>query len=291
MSCDCCEDFPVLSPAAILKCCQDDDGNAIDVFDSAIPDSNPYRTDLIAMCWSVWRYSPINGTCVSRWIQRLTDKCATMDRRYKLIIAEYESQQSKLASLGYGWTETYKDVTTPTGTDIRTVSGSDSSTVGEGKSSKSGTDTTSSEASTSETVTTNSGSDTSVRISEDIPVTSGASASEWINARETTTVSPGATSTVSGSETPGKISVEHTEESTEGARTTEGTRSETVTDKPGVVTTVSGTHEHTEQGGRASEAFRAMMDEMEDPYYRYAMELKDLFINYFSLSGGCCHCR
>ena len=363
MSCD-CNDFPIMSPAVILKCCEDDDGNPIDVFDAAIPSGNPYREDLKAACWATWRYAPISSLCVPRWIQRLTDRCALMDRRYQLIIAEYEKQQASLASLGYGWTETYKDVTTPTGTDVRTVSGSDSSTVGEGKSSRSGTDTTTSEASTSSksgtdtttaeastssksgtdtttaeastssksstdtttaekststSTTTNSGTDKSVRISEDLPMTSGASTGDWISARETTTVTPSTSSTVSGSETPGKVTVEHSEsgtetpgkvtvehsesgtetpgkvtvehseQATEDARTTEGTRSETVTDKPGVVTTVSGTHEHSEQGGRTADAFRQMMDELEDPYVRYARELKDLFLDYWALEGrGCC---
>ena len=120
-------------------------------------------------------------------------------------------------------------------------------------------------------------------------MTSGASAGDWISARETTTVSPGATSKVNGTETPGKITVEHSEQSTEDARITSGNRSETVTDKPGVVTTVSGTHEHSEQGGRTADAFRQMMDELEDPYVRYARELKDLFLDYWALEGrGCC---
>jgi len=298
VSCD-CNDFPIMSPAVILKCCEDDDGNPIDVFDVAIPSGNPYRENLKAACWETYRYAPISSLCVPRWIQRLTDRCALMDRRYRLIIAEYEKQQASLASLGYGWTETYEDVTTPTGTDIRTVSGSDSSTVGEGRSSRSGTDTTVAEASTSTKsgtdTTTNSGTDKSVRVSEDLPMTSGASTGDWISARETTTVTPSTSSTVTRSEdstdTPGKVTVEHSEQATEDARTTSGNRSETVTDKPGVVTTVSGTHEHTEQGGRAADAFRRMMDELEDPYARYARELKDMFLDYWALEGRGCCCR
>ena len=298
MSCDCdCGDFPVISPSSIAKCFQDDDGNAIDVFDMAIPEGNPYREDLKAACWARWRYAPISSLCVSRWIQRLTDRCALMDRRYQLIIAEYEKQKAELASLGYGWTETYKDVTTPTGTDIRTVSGSDSSTVGEGKSSRTGTDTTTAEASTSSKsgtdTTTNGGEDKTVKTHEDLPPFAYDATTHYYTAQDVDTVMLGSTATVEHSEsstdTPGKVTVEHAEDSTESARTTSGNRSETVTDKPGVVTTVSGTHEHTEQGGRTADAFRQMMDELEDPYVRYAGELKDMFLDYWALEGrGCC---
>lgn len=286
-----------MSPAAILKCCQDDDGNAIDVFDVAIPEGNPYRDDLKAACWATWRYAPISSLCVTRWIQRLTDRCALMDRRYQLIIGEYEEQKTKLASLGYGWIENYKDVTTPTGSDIRTVSGSDSSTVGAGKSSRSGTDTTTAEASTSSKTgtdtTTNSGEDKTVKTHEDLPPFSYDATTHYYTAQDVDTVMLGSKATVEHSEestdTPGKVTVEHSEESTEDTRTTSGNRSETVTDKPGVVTTVSGSHEHSEQGGRTSEAFRAMMDELEDPYVRYARELSDMFLDYWALEGrGCC---
>lgn len=300
MSCDCeCGDFIVNSPSSIAKCFQDDDGNAIDVFDMAIPSTNPYREDLKAACWARWRYAPISSLCVPRWIQRLTDRCALMDRRYQLIIAEYLEQADKLASLGYGYTQTTKEVVTPTGSDVRTVSGSDSTTAEASTSEKSSSDkTTVAEGTvtgTSKDTTTQSGSNVSKRESEDMPATEGAVTATYLSARETTTDTPGVTVEVahesSEATKPGDTTVEHSESSkdTPGKSTT--SHAETVTDKPGVVTTSEGTVQYTEQGGRTGEAFKAMMDSLEDPYVRYANELRDMFLDYWALEGrGCCGC-
>lgn len=141
----------IYTPTSIKTCVTHDDDTAIDCFDDAVPSSNPYRDDLVAMLWARWRYTPINSACLDRWLQRVKDRAAILDRRYQLLIAEYLRDPSSLASIRMGWSEDYTDTSEQTPT----------------------------------------GSDTTVHKAEDIPQTSGAGASEWLSRRDTDTVTPG----------------------------------------------------------------------------------------------------
>lgn len=145
----------ILTPASILECVTDDDANPVDCFDRAVPADNPYRTDLIAMLWATYRYRPIASLCLDRWLQMLEDRATVLDRRYTLLIAEYEAHKTDIASIRMGWTETWSDKAMSSAT----------------------------------------GSDTTVHTSEDIPQTSGAGSDTWLSRRDTDTVSPGTTST------------------------------------------------------------------------------------------------
>lgn len=142
------------TPTSILACVTDDEGTPIDCFADAIPDANPYKAALEDMLWARYRYSMINSVCLDRWLQRLKDQALLIDQRYQLLIAEFESQKEKLASIQRsGYSETYHDEMT------------DSS----------------------------EGSDTVVTKREDIPQSSGASSEEWLSARDTSTSTPGVT--------------------------------------------------------------------------------------------------
>ena len=139
------------TPASILECVTHDDDTPVDVFEDAVPADNPYRDKIIRRLWSLYRYQICNSVCLDRWLQRVKDRAEIIDGRYRLLMAEWEAQQAKIASINTGWTETYDDTSTQTPT----------------------------------------GSDTAVHKSEDIPQTAGASASEWLSRRDTDTVTPG----------------------------------------------------------------------------------------------------
>lgn len=200
----------IFTPSSIKACVTHDDDTPVDCFNDAVPQSNPYRDDLTAMLWARWRYTPISSACLDRWLQRVKDRAAILDRRYQLLIAEYLRNPSSLTSIRMGWTEEYTD--------------------------------------TSEQ--TPSGSDTTVHKAEDIPQTSGASASEWLSRRDTDTVTPGVS----------------------------------------VTTEASGTRKHTDNSVLNAEEYLAVADKLIDPYARYAEEFSDLFLDYFDLNGCRCGC-
>lgn len=139
------------SPASIKECCEDDSGEPLDVFDTAVPAENPYRNELIAACWARWRYAMIDSTCVSRWLQRLSDRCALIDRRYQKMIAVYEKNSEAIAELGSSDKET-RDLTRKS---------------------------------------TPSGSDEVINTNEDIPQSQNASSETWLTGRNKTASTPG----------------------------------------------------------------------------------------------------
>lgn len=202
----------IYTPTSIKACVtHDDDDTPVDCFEDAVPSANPYRADLIEMLWSRWRYVPINSACLDRWLQRVKDRAMILDRRYQLLIAEYERDPSSLASIRMGWTETYADEATQTPT----------------------------------------GSDVTLHEAEDLPQTSGASASTWLSRRDRDTTTPGTV----------------------------------------IKTEASGTREHTDRSVLNAEEYEAVADSLVDPYVRYAEEFSDLFLDYYDLGGRCCGCR
>ena len=144
------------TPTSILACVTDDDGVPIDCFADAIPDANPYKDTLSSMLWARYRYSMINSVCLDRWLQRVKDTALLIDQRYQMLIAEFEQQKEKMASIQRaGYSETYHDET------------KDSST----------------------------GSDKVVTENEDIPQSENAEDSRWLSGRNTSTSTPGVTVT------------------------------------------------------------------------------------------------
>lgn len=142
------------TPTSILACVTDDEGNPVDCFADAVPETNPYKATLEDMLWARYRYSMINSVCLDRWLQRLKDQALLIDQKYRLLIAEFETRKDSMASvMRTGYSETYHD----------------------------------------ETVDSSEGSDTVVTKREDIPQTSGASSEEWLSARDTSTSTPGVT--------------------------------------------------------------------------------------------------
>ncbi len=144
------------TPTSILACVTDDEGTPIDCFADAIPDANPYKATLEDMLWARYRYSMINSVCLDRWLQRLKDQALLIDQKYQLLIAEFEAQKEKIASImRTGSSETYHDVHT----------------------------------------SVPSGSDKVVTEVEDLPQSADADSSKWLSDRNTSTSTPGVTVT------------------------------------------------------------------------------------------------
>ncbi len=142
------------TPTSILACVTDDDGVPIDCFADAIPDANPYKDTLSSMLWARYRYSMINSVCLDRWLQRVKDTALLVDQRYQMLIAEFEQQKKKLASIKRdGYSETYHDEST------------DSS----------------------------EGSDVVVTENEDLPQSADVTDTKWLSGRNTSTSTPGVT--------------------------------------------------------------------------------------------------
>lgn len=117
----------IFTPSSIKECVTHDDDTPVDCFDDAVPQDNPYHADLVAMLWARWRYVPISSVCLDRWLQRVKDRAAILDKRYRIILEEFEGQKDKLASIRMGWTET-RDLThtsTPSGSDVRVSTSED----------------------------------------------------------------------------------------------------------------------------------------------------------------------
>ena len=197
----------VWTPARIFELVEHDDGTPIDCFDDAVPQDNPYRDKLVARLWSMYRYSMIDSMCLDRWLQHVKDQAEIIDGRYRLLCAEWESRQADLASIDMGWSETFEDHSTQAPT----------------------------------------GSDTVVRKSEDIPQSSGASASEWLSRRDTDTSTPGVT----------------------------------------VKTDANGNRKHVSNDALNAEEFDRVEKALRSPYTMYAKEFEKLFANYWAINGGC----
>ncbi len=198
------------TPQSILKCVVHDDDSPVDCFEDAVPADNPYRDDLVNQLWVRYRYSMINSVCLDRWLQRLTDRASEIDRRYTVLIGEWESTKDKIASFSIESSESHEDETTQSST----------------------------------------GSDRTVATSEDIPATSGASASSWLSGRNITESTPGVTATIK----------------------------------------TAGRSEAKSNADINAEQWAKVLRDLKDPYAEYAKEFSDLFVDYYDLNGGCCGC-
>ena len=180
-------------------------------------------TKIATYLWSSYRYAVMDTACVERWIQRGMDKSALDCRKWTAIMAAYDAHTDDIADLN----RASKATDTSEYTDLE---GSRDTVTQSGTTKASGTD-----------------SDTH----EDIPATSGASASSWLTSRDTHT--NGRTDTVNGT-----------------VGTAYGKKNKT--------TRTSSTEDI---GGTTAEALSRMMDAVEDPYAIYARTWADRFVQMY----------
>ena len=111
-----CGDIQIWTPTNIKECVEDNDGNAIDCFAQAVPESE-YTALQVQALWRRYRYAVCDSMNVSRWLQQVKDRAEEINRKYLQMFAAYDAQD--LADMKMGYTDTY-DLT-----DTAQSSGSD----------------------------------------------------------------------------------------------------------------------------------------------------------------------
>lgn len=112
---DCC-DMIIWTPERILECVEDDAGEPVDCFMSAIPEG-PYRDLMVKAMWERYRFAPIDSLNVDRWMQQLKDRAGYVNRKWAKIMEAYDS--NNVADMSMGYTDVYDihDTATSTGSD------------------------------------------------------------------------------------------------------------------------------------------------------------------------------
>lgn len=214
-----------------LQGVKDDDGR--DLIDEAISDDYSYKSKVTSILWAQYRYAILNNTDVDRWVQFATDRATLLNNRYSLLFAAYEAFK------------TSGDLTSIQMKDSR----ADSRTITD-----TGTGTSSGTVTTTDSTDTDS---TDVVTNEDIPATSGSSASNWLTSRTRDTfdgtVSENGTQTSSSSD------------NSSNNRTDDGTTTLTYMD-----------------GAIPPELIDRMKRNLFDPYLEYAREFNDLFVPFYT---------
>lgn len=216
-------------------------------------DGYSYADKSAKAIWALYRYAVINAcnteTGITRWIQRCKDIAYQLDERYSQLITAYESLKESGDATSIKIIDKSTTTTTDKGTSDQSTSTTDNRTAK--------TTTVTDDGATSETTTT----------SEDIPQSADASASQWLNNRETT----------------------------KGATTQDTTVTEdsTGTDTGTATVTESDTRDGTSTTERTStygliplELFQRMKDGLFNPYYEYAQEFRDMFMPFYA--DECC---
>ena len=106
----------VWTPTRILDCVEDDDGNAVDPFVQAVPDS--YYKDLqVQALWRRYRYAVCDSLNIERWLQQIKDRAEEVNRRYLMMFAAYDAND--LSDMKMGYTDTVDETVTAqsTGSD------------------------------------------------------------------------------------------------------------------------------------------------------------------------------
>ena len=106
----------VWTPTRILDCVEDDDGNAVDPFVQAVPDSD-YKTLQVQALWRRYRYAVCDSLNVERWLQQIKDRAEEVNRRYLMMFAAYDAND--LSDMKMGYTDTVDETVTAqsTGSD------------------------------------------------------------------------------------------------------------------------------------------------------------------------------
>ena len=90
----------VWTPTRILDCVEDDDGNAVDPFVQAVPDSD-YKTLQVQALWRRYRYAVCDSLNVERWLQQIKDRAEEVNRRYLMMFAAYDANDLSNMKMGY----------------------------------------------------------------------------------------------------------------------------------------------------------------------------------------------
>ena len=101
---NCC--IEVWTPTRILGCVEDDDGNAVDPFVRAVPDSN-YKDLQVQALWRRYRYAVCDSLNVERWLQQIKDRAEEVNRRYLQMFAAYDAND--LSDMKMGYTDTVNE--------------------------------------------------------------------------------------------------------------------------------------------------------------------------------------
>ena len=94
----------VWTPTRILGCVEDDNGNAVDPFVQAVPESD-YKTLQVQALWRHYRYAVCDSLNVERWLQQIKDRAEEVNRRYIQMFTAYDAND--LTDMKMGYTDTY----------------------------------------------------------------------------------------------------------------------------------------------------------------------------------------
>lgn len=103
----------VWTPTRILGCVEDDDGNAVDPFVQAVPDSN-YKDLQVQALWRRYRYAVCDSLNVDRWLQQIKDRAEEVNRRYLQMFTAYDAND--LSDMKMGYTDTIDEEVTASST-------------------------------------------------------------------------------------------------------------------------------------------------------------------------------
>ena len=103
----------VWTPTRILDCVEDDDGNAVDPFVQAVPESD-YKTLQVQALWRRYRYAVCDSLNIERWLQQIKDRAEEVNRRYLMMFAAYDAND--LSDMKMGYTDTIDDEVTASST-------------------------------------------------------------------------------------------------------------------------------------------------------------------------------
>ena len=115
----------VWTPTRILDCVEDDNGNAVDPFVQAVPDSN-YKTLQVQALWRRYRYAVCDSLNVERWLQQIKDRAEEVNRRYIQMFAAYDAND--LSDMKMGYTDTVDETVAATGKVGQNVTASSTGT-------------------------------------------------------------------------------------------------------------------------------------------------------------------
>ena len=106
----------VWTPTRILGCVEDDNGNAVDPFVQAVPESN-YKDLQVQALWRRYRYAVCDSLNIERWLQQIKDRAEEVNRRYLMMFAAYDAND--LTDMKMGYTDTVDETVTAqsTGSD------------------------------------------------------------------------------------------------------------------------------------------------------------------------------
>ena len=106
----------VWTPTRILDCVEDDNGNAVDPFIQAVPESD-YKGLQVQALWRRYRYAVCDSLNIERWLQQIKDRAEEVNRRYLQMFAAYDAND--LSDMKMGYTDTVDETVTAqsTGSD------------------------------------------------------------------------------------------------------------------------------------------------------------------------------